>query len=259
MVMLEKNRIYAGDCLDLFPQIESNSINLVVTSPPYNLGIKYDVYNDRIEWGEYLDWSRKWLAEAHRVLAPDGRLCLNHYLSCGTSERRFAPLMDLQFICEHEVGFKHHGVAIWDDRTLTKHTAWGSYRMATAPYVNSPYEGILIMFKDHWKRDVRGESTITKEEFVESSFGIWKLPTERVRDIPAPFPASLPLRCMNLLTFKGDLVLDPFMGSGSTAVAAVRSGRNYIGFEISPAYVKYAEERVAKEVEKNGPVNQVCV
>jgi site-specific DNA-methyltransferase (adenine-specific) len=180
----------------------------------------------------------------YRVLKPDGRFCLNHYLSCGTSERRFAPLMDLQFICEHEIGFKHHGIAIWDDRTLTKHTAWGSWKSPSAPYVNSPYEGILILFKDHWKLDRRGEATIAKEEFIETSYGIWKLPTERVRDIPAPFPVALPARCVRFFTYAGDLVLDPFMGSGSTAVAAVESGRRFIGFEISPAYCKYSEERV---------------
>ena len=113
--------------------------------------------------------------------------------------------------------------------------------------MNSPYECILILFKERWKRDTKGMSTITKEEFVETSYGTWNIPTERKRDIPSPFRVALPRRCINFLTYKGDLVLDPFMGSGSTAVAAKQTGRNYLGFEISSSYVAYADARLSKE------------
>ena len=146
-------------------------------------------------------------------------MCLNHYLSCGTAEIRFAPLMSLNSIAE-SLGFKHHGIAIWDDRTITKRTAWGSWMSASAPYLNSPYEGILVLYKDRWKKDVGGESTILSTEFMESCSGIWKIQPETKYQTIANFPVALPRRCINLFTYKGQSVLDPFMGAGSTAVAA---------------------------------------
>ena len=242
--MLRVDKIYCGDCLDLFPEVDDNSVDLVVTSPPYNLGVGYDVYVDEIPWPDYYRWSKKWMKEVYRVLKPDGRFCLNHYFSCGWVGHRSAPLQNLGCIAE-DAGFKHHGVAVWDDKTLTKYTAWGSWLSASSCYINSPYEGILILYKDVWKKDHKGISTITKEEFIESCLGIWKLPTERCRDgCPAPFPVALPRRCINLFTYKGELVLDPFMGGGSTAMAAIETGRHFIGFEVSKKYCKIAEERI---------------
>jgi site-specific DNA-methyltransferase (adenine-specific) len=252
--VVELNKIYCMDCMDLFKQIPDNTINLVVTSPPYNVNVKYDLYNDLRPWDEYYDWCRKWLKEIHRVLAPDGRFCLDQYLSLGWVGHRHSPAMDLNWIATREIGFQHHGVAEWMDTTLTKRTAWGSWISPSAPYVNSPFEVITIFYKDHWKLDRKGEATITKEEFMEACSGVWKLPTEHTRGgkngkrgCPAPFPVSLPRRCINLLTYKGDIVMDPFMGNGSTAVAAKQTGRQYLGSENSPDYVAYSDERLSKE------------
>lgn len=244
--MLEIDQIYQGDSLELIKKVESNSVDLIVTSPKYNLGIKYDSCNDFIDWPDYYDWCRLWLRESFRVLKPDGRLCLNHYLSCGMAKHRSAPLMNLNAMCENEIGFKHHGFVLWDDRTISKRTAWGSWKMASAPYVGSPHEGIIILYKEHWKKLSRGESTITKEEFMEATTGIWKLPPEKARGgCPAPFPKSLPLRCINLLTYKGDLVFDLFNGGGTTSVAAKESGRHYLGFDLSESYCNDAREWLA--------------
>lgn len=133
---LPLNKIYNMDCVEGMKRLPENSIDLCVTSPPYNCGINYDSYNDNREWNEYYEWCREWLKEVFRVLKPDGRFCLNHYLSLGQMDNRHAPLMDLNYICTKEIGFKHHGLAVWDDITLTKRTAWGSWISASAPYVN---------------------------------------------------------------------------------------------------------------------------
>jgi site-specific DNA-methyltransferase (adenine-specific) len=130
------------------------------------------------------------------------------------------------------------------DITLTKRTAWGSWLSASAPYINSPFEGVLILYKDRWKRDTKGVSTISKDEFIEACHGIWKIQPERNREPPAAFPVALPRRCINLLTYEGDIILDPFNGSGSSSVAAKETGRRYIGFELSPNYCEYANKRL---------------
>lgn len=253
--MLDVDAVYCGDAMDLIKKVDDNSIDLIVTSPKYNLDVPYDRCNDKMTWPEYYDWCRGWLKESYRVLKPDGRLCLNHYLSCGTAKHRSAPLMNLNTICEFEIGFKHHGFALWTESSTCKRTAWGSFCMATAPYVSSPHEGVDILYKDHWKRDVRGESTITKEEFMNWTLGIWKMNPQRSRGgCPAPFPLELPRRCIQLFTFTGDVVLDPFNGSGTTCVAAKDSGRHYLGFDLSSSYCEDAREWLETGIRPKRPV-----
>lgn len=232
-----------GDCLIEMKKMPDKSIDLVLTSPPYNCGIKYNKHNDSMDWNDYYSWCGLWIKEVHRVLKDDGRLSLIHYFSLGRSSNRQAPLMRLNIIAEN-IGMKHHAVAVWWDITLTKLTAWGSWLSASAPYISSPFEGVLIMYKERWKKDVKGKSTITKEEFRESCSGVWKIPTERDRTHPAPFPIKMANRCINLLSYEGMSILDPFMGSGTTGVACKELGRNFIGIEISPEYFKIAENRI---------------
>jgi len=150
--------------------MEENSVDLVVTSPPYNVGIPYDIYDDTLPWAEYYRWCASWLTEVHRVLKPDGRLCLNHYFSLGSGKCRTAPLMVLNGIAQ-EVGLSHKSVAIWYDSHRPKCTAWGSWLSASAPYITSPAEGILFLYKDTWKKQRPGKSTIEKEEFLEAIRG----------------------------------------------------------------------------------------
>jgi site-specific DNA-methyltransferase (adenine-specific) len=229
-------------------KLPDDCIDLCVTSPPYNVGIDYDVYKDDQPWNQYYMWCRDWLKEVYRVLKPDGRFCLNHYLSLGQMDNRSAPLMDMNYICVNEIGFKHHGLAVWDDRTITKRTAWGSWISAAAPYVNSPLEGILILYKDHWHKDTKGISDITGKEFMQSCSGIWKLQPEMNGLTKANFPVSLPMRCIKLLSFKNDVILDPFSGSATSAYAAKVTGRRYIGFELSENYWNIGNKRL----EQNG-------
>ena len=251
---LQENVIYNVDCVQgMRMQIPDNSIDIVITSPPYNLGVKYDVHDDMSPWDEYYDWCRLWMNEVYRILKPDGRFCLNHYLSCGTAKHRSAPLMNLNAIAEFDIGFKHHGVALWSESSTCKRQAWGSWVSASAPYINSPHECIDIFYKDHWKKDKKGESTITSKEFMESTLGIWHMAPERKRKnghCPAPFPVALPKRCINLLSYKGDIVLDPFSGNATTAIAAIQTGRRYIGFELSKTYWDFGNERIKEEINK---------
>lgn len=242
-----ENKIFNMDCiLGMENHIPDNSVDLIVTSPPYNLGIEYDSYDDNLPIDDYFRWCWAWLYQCYRVLKPDGRICLNHYLSCGTAEVRFAPLMKLNCMAE-EIGFKHHGCAIWDDRTITKRTAWGSWLSARAPYMNSPYEGVNVMYKDHWRKDAEGESDILPKEFMEIASGVWKIQPCHEYDTIANFPVDLPRKCIRFFSYVGDIVLDPFMGSGTTAVAAKQTRRRYLGFEISENYYKKSLENISQD------------
>lgn len=244
---MEFNKIYCMDCLEGMKQLPNESIDLVVTSPPYNIGIDYNEYDDKRDWQEYYSWCENWLKEIFRVLKQDGRLCLNHYLSLGTSAFRTAPLMELNAIAL-KLGFKHHSVAIWTDRTLAKRTAWGSWLSASAPYINSPFEGILILYKTFWKKLSKGKSTIDKQSFMDGCSGIWNIATETKGLTKANFHLDLPKLCINLFSFQGEIVLDPFMGSGTTAVACVQTERDFIGFEINQEYVDVANKRLQQDV-----------
>jgi site-specific DNA-methyltransferase (adenine-specific) len=241
--IIELNTIQCGNCLTLLPKIPDNSIDLIVTSPPYNVEMKYDVYVDSVPWKEYYIWCEKWLLECLRVLKPDGRMALNHYLSLGNSKTgRTAPLMELNHIATN-LGFKHHTVAVWTDRTLSIRTAWGSWMSSSCPYISSPFEGILILYKDSWKKLKKGISDCPKEDFIQLTGGIWKMQPETRGLTPANFCVDLPLKCIRLLSYVDSVILDPFIGSGTTAIACLMTGRKYIGMELSPEYCNIAAKR----------------
>lgn len=241
--MIDLNKVYNTDCIDGLKSIPDNTIDLIVTSPPYNVGIEYDSHNDNMPWDQYYNWCEQWLKELYRVLKPDGRFCLNHYISFGSSKWREVPLMRLNTICEN-TGFKHHSLALWWDEHRCKYSAWGSWKSASSPYINQPIEGILILYKDRWKRDNKGEDTISKDDFIMGCSGVWKINPVHNGDTPANYPERLPKLCIELLSFKGDIVLDPFAGSGTTGVAALKTERSFIGFEISPAYCEIANSNL---------------
>lgn len=245
--MKKENLVVCVDFLN--SHIESGSVDLVVTSPPYNIGIEYDVYKDKLSWKAYYDWCGVWLRECKRILKEDGRIVINHYLSLGNAKERTAPLMRLNEIAL-TMGFKHHSVAVWFDRTLAKASAWGSWLSASAPYVNSPNEGLLILYNDKWKKNKKGVSDIDKDTFVKLTRGIWEIKNETKPKTKCCFSEDLADKCIRLLSYKGDLVCDPFSGSGTVGAVAVRLDRRFKGCEISPAYTEIANSRIHKELNK---------
>ena len=134
--MIDVDKIYNIDCVEGMKLMDEDTVDLIVTSPPYNIGVDYDEYDDNKTWEEYYEWCETWLGECYRVLKKDGgRICIDHYLSLGTSKHRTSPISVLYNIMEN-IGFKHHSIAVWTDITLAKRTAWGSYLKASAPYIN---------------------------------------------------------------------------------------------------------------------------
>lgn len=245
--MIEIDKIYNIDCIEGMKMMDEDTVDLIVTSPPYNIGIDYDEYDDNKTWEEYYEWCETWLRECYRVLKKDGgRICLDHYLSLGTSKYRTSPISVLYNIMD-KIGFKHHSLAVWTDITLAKRTAWGSYLKASAPYINAPFEGILIDYKENWKKSNKGVSTIDKDDFVKLTRGRWDIKTETKGLTKANFSLDLPTKAINLLTYEGDIVLDPFMGSGTTALAAINTNRHFVGFEISKEYCKVANKRINED------------
>ena len=244
--MLELNNIYNMDCVEGLKQLDDNSIDLIVTSPPYNIGIEYDSWDDNRQWDDYLSWCTDWLKECYRVLKDDGRICINHYICFaprknGDTVSRF-PLFDFKTIMDN-IGYHTHKLAIWDDITRVKQTAWGSWLSASAPFIQTPYEGILISYKKQWNKINKGESTITKNDFIEGCSGVWHIGTTPGYTI-ACFPEKLPQLCIDLFSYKNDVVLDPFSGSGTTCFVAKGMGRKYIGFELSEAYYNASLSRM---------------
>jgi len=234
--------------------IEESSIDLVVTSPPYNVDIRYNSMDDKIPYPEYLKFTQKWLKKVYRLLKDDGRFCLNIPLdkNKGGQQSVYADIVTIA----KEVGFKYHSTIVWNEQNISRRTAWGSWLSASAPYVIAPVEMIVVLYKKRWKKDSKGKkSNITREEFIEWTNGVWSFPGESKRRVnhPAPFPVELPKRCIKLFTFVGDVVLDPFLGSGTTLIACILTGRRGIGIEIDKRYCQIAKQRILTETKINQP------
>ena len=249
---LESDKIHNEDAVQFISRLPDNSVDLIVTSPPYNIGIDYDSWDDNLSYSDYLLWCSRWLEECYRILKDDGRICINHYL-CGVdpiSKKSTFPLMDFREI-QNRIGFISHKLIIWEDITRSNLTSWGSWLSASAPYINTPYEGILISYKNQWKKLEKGEDTISKESFMSGVSGVWKIRPETSPLTKACFPVEIPKRCIELLSFKNDIVFDPFMGSGTTAIAAIQTNRKFIGSEISENYYNIAQTRIRNELALN--------
>jgi len=245
-VLLPKfsNKIIYGDCIPVMDEMSSESVDLVVTSPPYNCGIKYDNYDDSRPLSVYYGWCEQWLSSCYRVLKNNRRIALNVLLNMGSSKiGRELPCVKFSNLLE-QVGFNLNSIVIWMEESRPFLAAWGSWKSASSPYIYCPYEVVLLASKGDWKREDKGISDISGDEFKKWVQGAWRMVPARDKTFPAPFPEELPRRCIKLLSYVGDVVLDPFVGSGATCLAAKKLGRRYTGIDISPYYCKIARNRL---------------
>jgi site-specific DNA-methyltransferase (adenine-specific) len=224
-------------------ELPDNSVHLMVTSPPYNVGKEYD---ENLTLEEYLAFLRRVWEEVYRVLVPGGRVCVN---VANLGRKPYIPLNGLIAKDLINLGFLMRGEIIWSKAaSASTSTAWGSWQSATNPTLRDTHEYILVFSKGSFRREkVEGrESTITKDEFLEFTKSVWEFTTESAKKVghPAPFPVELPYRLIQLYTFSNEILLDPFMGSGQTATAALKSGRHFVGYEVNEEYVKLAWERI---------------
>jgi len=224
--------------------IEPGTVDLVVTSPPYGVDVQYAHYDDSRPYDEYLEFSGRWLTRCLELVKDDGRACVNVPLdkNKGGQQSVYGDIVTLA----KRVGWRYFSTVIWNEQNISRRTAWGSWRSASAPYVIAPVEVVLVLYKSQWEKKERGTSDIGRDEFIEWTNGVWTFPGETRRlGHPAPFPVELPRRCIKLFSYVGDLVLDPFLGSGSTLLACLSTRRRGLGVEISPEYCRLAAQRLS--------------
>jgi site-specific DNA-methyltransferase (adenine-specific) len=268
--MIETGKIITGECVEVMKTFPEGCVDMVVTSPPYGVNVKYDVYDDTIPMNEYWDFTTKWLSETYRVLKDDGRIAVNVPIETNVQERGGRILFNAEFWMKmKEVGFKFYGMIDLNEDSphRVRQTAWGSWMSASSPYLYNPKECIILAYKKTSKKLTKGESqwkgeptkviqedgTIKnkmvykdedKKEFMNLVFARWEYFSDTKSLTKATFSMDIPAKAIKILTYKNDIVLDPFMGSGTSAFAAELLDRRWIGIELSPDYTEIARKRV---------------
>lgn len=226
------------------------SLDLIITSPPYNVGIEYNSNDDRGEYEAYLAFCEKWLKNCYLWAKDGGRFCLNIPLdkNKGGQQSVGADFTNLA----KKIGWKYHSTIVWNEGNISRRTAWGSWLSASAPYVIAPVELILVLYKGEWKKSQKGISDINKDEFMAWTNGLWSFNGESKKRVghPAPFPRELPKRCIKLFSFVGDVVCDPFSGSGTTMIESYLNKRAFVGIELDKSYCELAKNRFLQTIQK---------
>lgn len=251
------NKIYCQSS-EKMNQLPDNSVGLAFTSPPYNVGKEYD---DDLGFEDYLDLIKNVGKEVYRTLRPGGRYVIN---IANLGRKPYVPLHSFFYNIHTEIGFLPMGEIIWvKGKGANGSCAWGSWQSAKAPRLRDIHEYLIVLAKMSFSRPDEGESSISRDEFLESTISVWEIPPESAKRVghPAPFPLELASRVINLYSYKCDIVLDPFVGSGSTCVAAKMNGRYYVGYDISKEYCRIAEYRLSQalqffNMEKSHAVSQ---
>jgi len=224
-------------------ELPDNSVHLMVTSPPYNVGKEYD---ENLTLNEYREFLKRVWTEVKRVLVPGGRACIN---IANLGRKPYIPLHAYMIEDMLDLGFLMRGEIIWNKASSgSPSTAWGTWLSAKNPILRDIHEYILVFSKSSFARDriENKKSTISKEEFLEFTKSVWTFSAEPATKVghPAPFPVELPYRLIQLYTFEEEVILDPFMGSGQTAIAAIKTHRHYIGYETNQEYIELAQRRI---------------
>ncbi len=266
------NQVINGDCVKVMSEMPEGSIDLIVTSPPYGVNIAYDTHDDDMFFWEYKAFSRQWLEEAFRVLKDDGRIALNipYEINRQAKGGRIFFVSEIYQIMK-EIGFNFFGIVDLEEDSphRSKTTAWGSWMSPSSPYIYNPKECVVLAYKKHHIKKVKGvpqwkgEPTVTEEgktkmvyqeedkrEFMELVFGQWKYLNDSRPMTKATFSMDIPTKAIKILSYKNDIVLDPFNGSGTSCVAAEVLDRRWIGIELSENYTKIARERIQSFVDQ---------
>ena len=266
------NKVINGDTIDVMSEMPKGWVDLVVTSPPYNVGIKYDTHNDEIVMDEYWEWSEKWLTEAYRLLKDDGRIAINIPYEVNVQARggRVFFASEIYQVMK-KVGFKFYGIVDLEEDSphRSKTTAWGSWMSPSAPYIYNPKECVILAYKKVHIKKVKGEpqwkgepyltedgknkvayAEQDKKEFMELVFGQWKYFADTRTLTKATFSMDIPEKAIKILSYRNDVVLDPFNGSGTSCVAAVVHDRRWVGIELSSNYCEIAKQRIQSFVDK---------
>ena len=226
--------------------IPDSSIDLIVTSPPYNVDIHYNSHNDDLTYEDYLEFTQKWISKCFELTKNEGRFLLNIPLDKNKGGQKSVGA-DITKIAK-DVCWKYHSTIVWNEGNISRRTAWGSWMSASAPYVIAPVELILVLYKGSWKKTSGSKKNdITRQEFMDWTNGVWTFNGQSKKGAgghPAPFPIELPKRCIKLFSFIGDTVLDPFLGSGTTLLASSTYDRYGIGIDIDKKYCDIAINRL---------------
>ena len=268
--MIETGKIINGDCVEVMKTLPEGSIDLVVTSCPYGVGIAYDVHEDDVEFEDYKVFSRNWLTQVYRVLKDDGRIALNIPYEINRQKKggRIFFVSEMWQIMK-EIGYGFFGIVDLEEQSphRSKTTAWGSWMSPSSPYIYNPKECVILAYKKNHIKKVKGEpqwkgtptdieqedgiikkkvvyEETDKKEFMELVFGQWNYFADTKSLTKATFSMDIPTKAIKILSYKNDVVLDPFVGSGTSLVAAEILGRRWLGIELSPNYVEIAKTRV---------------
>jgi site-specific DNA-methyltransferase (adenine-specific) len=267
---IETNKIINGDCVEEMGKLPESSIDLVVTSPPYNVGIDYDTHDDNQSMEDYWEFTKQWLTQSFRLLKDDGRIAVNIPYEINVQDRGGRVLFMSEFwSVMKKVGFKFYGLVDLDENSphRSKTTAWGSWMSPSSPYIYNPKECVILAYKKDRIKKVKGEpqwksemvdieqedgtfktkavyQDEDKKEFMSLVYGQWEYFADTKQQTKATFSMDIPSKAIKILTYKNDIVMDPFAGSGTSLVAAEILDRRWIGIELSPNYAEVATKRV---------------
>ena len=279
------NNITQGDCISVLKEMDNQSVDLMITSPPYNVGINYDTHVDTLSMDDYWDFTRQWLKGVYDVLKDDGRVAINIPYETNVRERGGRIFFASEFYqIMKEIGFGFFGLVDLDEDSphRSKTTAWGSWMSPSAPYIYNPKECVILGYKKEYKKKKKGEpqwspseikmvektngegmrkrieyNDSDKKEFMSLVFGQWSYFADTNQLTKATFSMDIPVKAIKILSYQNDVVLDPFSGSGTTAVACLVHNRRYVGIELSDEYTKKSKARINKTKAEMAQVEMV--